>query len=54
MLVYALTRARQIQHYAGVVGLLVDGLDEQASGFYLRLGFSPSHGNPLLLFLPIK
>ncbi len=54
LLVDALTRARRIQQDAGVVGLFVDALDEQAAGFYLRLGFSPSPGNPLLLFLPIK
>jgi GNAT superfamily N-acetyltransferase len=54
LLVDALTRARRIQQDAGVVGLFVDALDEQAAGFYLRLGFSPSPSNPLLLFLSIK
>ena len=54
LLVDALTRARRIQQDAGVVGLFVDAIDEQAAGFYLRLGFSPFPTNPLLLFLPVK
>jgi len=54
LLVDALTRARRIQQDAGLVVLIVDTLDEQATGFYLRLGFSPSPGNPLLLFWPGK
>lgn len=54
LLVDALNRARRVQQDAGVVGLFVDALDEQAAGFYLRLGFSPSPTNPLLLFLPVK
>jgi GNAT superfamily N-acetyltransferase len=54
LLVDALTRARRIQQDAGVVGLFVDAMDEQAAGFFLRLGFSPSPGNPLLLFLPVR
>jgi GNAT superfamily N-acetyltransferase len=54
LLVDALTRARRIQQDAGVVGLFVDAIDEQTAGFYLRLGFSSSPGNPLLLFLPVR
>lgn len=54
LLVDALTRARRIQQDAGVVGLFVDAIDHRAAGFYRRLGFSPSPGNPLLLFLPVK
>lgn len=54
LLADALTRARRIQQDAGVVGLFVDAMDEQAADFYLRLGFLPSPGNPFLLFLPVK
>ena len=54
LMVDAITRARRIQQDAGVVGLFVDAIDGQAAGFYLRLGFSPSPDNPLLLFLPVK
>jgi len=54
LLVDALNRARRLQQDAGVVGLFVDAIDQQAAGFYSRLGFSPSPTSPLLLFLSVK
>jgi hypothetical protein len=37
---------------AGGIGLFVDAIDEQASGYYLRFGFRVAPDNPLLLFFP--
>lgn len=54
LLVDAISRARRVQQDAGVAGLFVDAIDQEAAGFYRRLGFSPSPGNPLLLFLPLR
>jgi ribosomal protein S18 acetylase RimI-like enzyme len=54
LLVDALTRAQHIYAEAGGIGLFVDALDEQAAGYYRRLGFAASPDNPLLLFLPAK
>jgi len=52
LLVDALTRARRIHAEAGGIGLFVDALDAQASGYYCRFGFEAAPENPLLLFLP--
>lgn len=52
LLVNALTRARRIYQEAGGIGLFVDAIDEQAAGYYQRLGFQAAPDNPLLLFLP--
>ena len=52
LLVDALTRAQRIYTEAGGIGLFVDAIDEQAAGYYRRLGFNASPDNPLLLFLP--
>jgi GNAT superfamily N-acetyltransferase len=52
LLVDALDRARRIHTEAGGIGLFVDAIDEQAAGYYLRLGFKTTPDNPLLLFLP--
>ena len=38
----------------GIVGLFVDGKDEQASRFYRRFGFIPLHDASLNLFLPLQ
>ncbi|OGT30983.1 MAG: GNAT family N-acetyltransferase [Gammaproteobacteria bacterium RBG_16_51_14] len=54
LLVDALTRAQRIYTEAGGIGLFVDAIDEQAAGYYRRLGFNASPDNPLLLFLPAR
>jgi len=54
LLVDALTRAQRIYTEAGGIGLFVDAIDEQAAGYYRRLGFDASPDNPLLLFLPAR
>lgn len=54
LLVDALTRARRIHAEAGGIGLFVDALDEQATGYYRRFGFEAAPDNPLLLFLSAK
>jgi GNAT superfamily N-acetyltransferase len=54
LLVDALARAQTIHTQAGGIGLLVDAMDAQAAGYYLRLGFKASPDNPLLLFLPVS
>ena len=53
MLMNALERTRQIHAHAGVVGLFVDALDEQAAHFYTRYGFEAFTDEPLKLFLPV-
>ena len=52
LLVDALMRARRIYTEAGGIGLFVDAIDEQATGYYSRFGFEAAPDNPLLLFLP--
>jgi len=39
---------------AGGIGLFVDAKDERAARFYSRFGFTPLHGDPLTLFLPMR
>jgi len=53
LLADALARAQIIHAQGGGIGLFVDAMDEQAAGYYLRLGFQASPDNPLLLFLPV-
>lgn len=53
LLVDALTRTRRIFVEAGGIGLFVDALDEEATGFYRRFGLSSAPDNPMLLFLPV-
>lgn len=54
LLVDALTRAGRIYTEAGGIGLFVDALDEQATGYYRGFGFQAAPDNPLLLFLPAQ
>jgi GNAT superfamily N-acetyltransferase len=54
LLIDALTRAQRIHQEAGGIGLFVDAIDEQAAGYYKRLGFQASPENPLLLFLSAR
>jgi hypothetical protein len=49
----ALARAQRINQEAGVVGLIVDALDERAAGFFRHSGFMVAPVNPLMLFLPV-
>jgi len=49
----AVERVRSIRRHAGVVGLFVDALDEEAAGFYARYGFTAFIDHPLKLFLPL-
>jgi ribosomal protein S18 acetylase RimI-like enzyme len=53
LLVDAISRAQRIHQDAGVVGLFVDALDEQASTFYRHYGFLAMPDHPLLLIYPI-
>ena len=50
LLVDTISRGQRIHQEAGVVGLFVDALDEQVSGFYRQYGFQNIPDNPLLLF----
>ncbi|SJM95668.1 GCN5-like N-acetyltransferase (fragment) [Crenothrix polyspora] len=53
LLMDAIARARRIHQDVGVVGLFVDAIDENASGFYRQYGFLNVPDNPLLLVYPI-
>ena len=53
LLIDAILRAQRIHQDAGVVGLFVDALDEQASDFYRHYGFLNIPDNPLMLVYPI-
>jgi GNAT superfamily N-acetyltransferase len=53
LLVDAINRAERIHQDAGVVGLFVDALDEQASEFYRHYGFLNVPDNSLMLVYPI-
>jgi GNAT superfamily N-acetyltransferase len=53
LLVDAISRALRIHQDAGVVGLFVDALDDQASEFYRHYGFLAIPDHPLLLIYPI-
>ena len=52
LMVDALARAQRIYAEAGGIGLFLDAIDEQASGYYLRFGFQVAPDSPLLLFFP--
>ncbi len=54
MLMNAIERTRRITEHAGVVGLFVDAIDEQAARFYARYGFEVFLDDSLKLFLPVK
>ncbi|MDR2875644.1 MAG: GNAT family N-acetyltransferase [Methylobacillus sp.] len=54
LLVDALARARRIYAEAGGIGLFVDAIDGRAAAYYLRLGFTASPDNSLLLFFPVS
>ena len=53
LLVDAMQRVRAIREHAGVIGLFIDALDEEAKGFYVRYGAVAFMDSPLKLFLPV-
>ena len=54
LLMDAVRRVRAIQEHAGVVGLFVDAIDEQAAQFYAHFGFEAFVDEPLKLFYPVR
>ena len=53
LLVDAMQRVRAIRAHAGVIGLFIDALDEEAKGFYIRYGAVAFMDSPLKLFLQV-
>ncbi len=53
LLVDIFKRGIRISQDIGVVGFLVDAINERAKQFYLKYGFSPLVNSPLSLFLPM-
>ena len=53
LLVDAISRARRIHQDAGVVGLFVDAIDDDAAEFYRHYGFLSLPDTSLLLIYPI-
>jgi GNAT superfamily N-acetyltransferase len=53
LLMDAVRRVQSIQEHAGVVGLFVDAIDEQAARFYTHFGFEAFADEPLKLFFPV-
>lgn len=54
LLIDIFKRGIKISQDIGVVGFLVDAINERAKDFYLKYNFSPSVDSPLSLFLPMK
>lgn len=54
LLMDAVRRVRSIQEHAGVVGLFVDAIDEQAARFYAHFGFEAFADERLKLFFPVR
>lgn len=54
LLMDAMQRVRAIREHAGVVGLFIDAIDEQAAGFYQHYGAVSFVDAPLKLFLPVS
>lgn len=50
----AIIRTYQVAQSAGVVGILVHAISEQAKRFYLRWGFIESPSHPMTLVARIK
>jgi len=53
LLMDAVRRVRSIQEHAGVVGLFVDAIGEQAARFYAHFGFEAFADGPLKLFFSL-
>ncbi|MDR1950415.1 MAG: GNAT family N-acetyltransferase [Spirochaetaceae bacterium] len=54
LLRHAFIKALQIADMAGIYAVIVDAIDENAKGFYLKYGFIPFQAEPLALFLPLE
>jgi GNAT superfamily N-acetyltransferase len=54
LLVDIFQRGSKISQEIGVVGFLVDAINEKAKHFYLKYGFTPLIDSPLSLFLPMR
>jgi GNAT superfamily N-acetyltransferase len=54
LLADALRRALRVAVQMGVHAVVVDAIDEDARGFYLKHGFEPLLDDPLHLFIPMK
>ncbi len=54
LLMDAVRRVQLIQEHAGVIGLFVDALDENAARFYAHFGFEAFADEPLKLFFPVR
>lgn len=53
LLKHALLKAIEVSDNVGLYSVLVDAIDEQAKGFYLKFGFIPFEEKPMTLFIPI-
>ena len=54
LLVDIFQRSLKIAQDIGMIGFLVDAINEKAKQFYLKYGFTPLIDSPLSLFLPIN
>ena len=54
LLVDIFQRSLKIAQDLGMIGFLVDAINEKAKQFYLKYGFTPLIDSPLSLFLPIN
>ena len=50
----AVLRISQASEHIGVKGVLVHALDEEAAGFYARMGFRPSPASSFHLMISLK
>jgi len=54
LLLDALGRTQRLADQIGIHAVVVDAIDEEARGFYLKFGFEPFLDDPLHLFIPLK
>lgn len=54
LLVDAFNRVIRLSQDIGVLGVIVDALNEKAKGFYLQYGFISLEGDELSLFIPMS
>lgn len=54
LLVDALARTQRLAHEIGIHAVVVDAIDDEARGFYLKFGFEPLLDDPLHLFITLK
>ena len=53
LLTHAFQKAVDVSQQVGLFAVLVDAIDETAKTFYVKYGFVPLEGHPLILFLPL-